>query len=256
MSSTAVPAEPAVDDLLHHLASQNRRLLIAAWAVGGAGLIITAAVAGVPGPGWVWRTVSALAALATLVAYFGLVHLLWRVRRPAALAPVTLPQGFAAFTSPVVYARGTLALAGAGFALGGGQLLTAAGLVLLAGLLIHRPPRLVVTPGGVSVRRIRTRLVPWARLAGVQVRPRGGVAELSLWTDGSGRPGGVLRVALPRFDVDRDFLVRLLQHYRAVPEDRTAVGAPAELARRRAVAPAPDDFLDDEDLDGLLDTRP
>ncbi|MFC7763482.1 hypothetical protein ACFQY4_39625 [Catellatospora bangladeshensis] len=255
MSSTAAPAAPADGDLLRHLASQNRRLLVAAWAVGGAGLIITAAVAGVPGPGWVWRTVSALAALATLVVYFGAVHLLWRVRRPAALAPVTLPQGFAAFTSPVVYARGTLALAGAGFALGGGQPLTASALVVLAALLIHHPPRLLVTPGGVSVRGLRTRTVPWARLTGVQVRPRGGVAELSLWTEPATGPSGVLRVTLPKFDVDREFLVRLLQHYRAVPEDRTAIGAPAELARRRAAVPPPSDELD-EDLDDLLDGQP
>lgn len=255
MSSTAVPAEPAVGDLLRHLASQNRRLLGAAWMVGGAGLICAAAVAAVPGPGWVWRTVSGLAALAALVVYFAVIHLLWRVRRPAALLPVTVPQGFAALTSPVVYARGTFALAAAGFALGGGRWLAAAGLVVLAALLIHRPPRLTVTPAGVTVRQIRTRTVSWAWLTGVHVHPRRGVAELSLWTDPPGRPSGVLRVALPAFDVDREFLVRLLQHYRAVPEDRTAVGAPAELARRRAAGPPPGDDLD-EDLDGLLGGQP
>ena len=47
MSSTAVPTAPAIDDVLADLALQTRRLRIAAWAVGGAGLLVTAAVAGI-----------------------------------------------------------------------------------------------------------------------------------------------------------------------------------------------------------------
>ncbi|MEV4413981.1 PH domain-containing protein [Catellatospora sp. NPDC049609] len=237
MSSTAVPAEPAVDDLLSALASQNRRLLLAAWAVGGAGLALCAGLAGQPG--WSWRLVAAGTALATLFAYLGVAHLLWRVRRPAALAPVTMPQGFTALGSPVAYARGVPALAGAGLALGVGQRITALLLLLLAALLIHLQPRLLVTPGGVTVRRVLSRSLPWAHLTGVRVTSRGGIAELSLATAVPNRPAGTVRLALPSLDVDRAFLVHLLLHYLAVPEDRTAIGAPAELSRRRATFPRP-----------------
>lgn len=235
MSSTAVPAAPAIDEVLADLALQTRRLRIAAWAVGGAGLLVTAFVAGVrDDSAWVWRTVAAMAALATFFGYAVLTRPFWRQRRGQVLAPSGMPPGFATASSPLSHALTALLLAAAGFALGSGTPGAALALVLLAALTSFRPARIVVTPSTLLVRRIMTRSVPWNQLTGVRVTTSGGVAELSLAVDRPGRVPGTVRIRLATLDVDPAFLVHLVRHYLAVPEDRTAIGAPAELARRRA----------------------
>ncbi|WP_144118924.1 hypothetical protein [Catellatospora sichuanensis] len=236
MSSTAVPAAPAIDEVLADLALQTNRLRIAAWAVGGAGLLVTAAVANIPGDAAaLWRLVAMLVSVATPFAYIFAVRPLWRLRRQPMLTPSDSRLGFVTVVGPPGHALTAFVLAGGGILLGLGRpgAAFALALVLLAVLMSLRPTRIVVTPSALRVRsRLRTRSVPWARLTGVRVTGAGD--DLRLAVDRAGRAPGTVRLRLAALDVDPAFLVHLLQHYRTVPEDRTAIGAPAELARRRA----------------------
>ncbi|GAB4047828.1 hypothetical protein GCM10028775_09240 [Catellatospora paridis] len=238
-----MPAAPAIDEVLADLARQTRRLRITAWVVGGAGLLGAAVLAGVAGETWMWRTVSAMTAPAATLVYLVAVLPLWRLRRAQALLPIGLPVGFTTAASPVGYARVVFVLAAAGFAWGAGATAVAITAVLLAVVLGLWPVRIVVTPGGLTVRSVRSRRVAWAQLADVRVTAAHGIDRLVLTVDRPGSTTGTVRVALGPLDVDRAFLASLLTHYRAVPEDRTAIGAPTELGRRRtahrAAAAAP-----------------
>ncbi|WP_155372153.1 hypothetical protein [Catellatospora vulcania] len=238
MSSTAVPAAPAIDDVLADLALQTRRLRLAAWIFGVAGMLVTAVVAGLPGDLWRWRLVSVAVGLAIGFAYSLAVRPLWRLRREPVLT--TMPSGFATAASPRHHAALVYLLAAAGYAWGVGGYGATLGLVLLAASVGQRPARIVITPGAVLVRRLRTRRVPWAQLAWVRVTSSGLTDELSLAVDRPGSGLTTVRARLDLLDIDPAFLVHLLRHYHAVPEDRTAIGAPAELARRRALFLGPE----------------
>ncbi|GAA1413563.1 hypothetical protein GCM10009662_58240 [Catellatospora coxensis] len=228
-----MPAAPAIDDLLADLALQTRRLRVAAWAVGGAGLLAAAVVAELPGDLWIGRLASGATVVATCLGYLLAVRPLWRLRRAPVLTPLA-PSGFTTAASPRHHANVAYLLAVAGFAWGVDPYVAVPLVLLLAALVGLRPARIVLTPGAVLVRRLRTRRVPWAQLTVVRVTSSGLADELSLTVDVPGRGLGTVRARLDRFDVDQEFLVHTLRHYAAVPEDRTAIGAPAELARRRA----------------------
>ncbi|MEU8079740.1 hypothetical protein AB0B31_30365 [Catellatospora citrea] len=235
MSSTAVPAAPAIDEVLADLALQTRRLRIAAWAVGGAGLLIAAGVASIPGePATLWRLVAAMTvSVATPLAYIFTVRPLWRLRGQPSFTPSDSRLGFVTVVGPLGHALTAFLLAGAGIAVGLGTpgATIALALVLLAGLTSVWPVRIVVTPSRLRVRsQAWTRSVPWTQLTGVRVA----TGALSLAVDRPGRGSGTVRLRLATLDVDPAFVAHLLQHYRTVPEDRTAIGAPAELARRHA----------------------
>jgi hypothetical protein len=241
MSSTAVPAAPAIDEILADLALQTRRQRIAAWAAGGAGLPAAAVVASLPDNVWIGQLLSGAVALSIVVGHHLAVRPLWRLRRAPVLAPLA-PAGFVTAASPRSLAAPAYLLTLAGYAWGVGADGVAVGALLLAVLTGLRPARVVLTPGAVLVRRLRTRRVPWAQLTGVRVTNSGLADELSLAVDVPGRGLGTVRAPLNPLDVDRAFLLHLLRHYAAVPEDRTAIGAPAELARRRRdylAAPGP-----------------
>ncbi|MEV0455989.1 hypothetical protein [Catellatospora methionotrophica] len=235
MSSTAVPVAPAIDEALAGLALQTRRLRIAAWAVGGAGLLVTALIAGIrDDTAWVWRSVAAIVALGVSFGYAIAVRPLRRWRRPPLLLPSATTSGFVTAAAPVSHAPTALLLAVAGFALGSGATWTALAVALLAAAVSLRPQQVAVTPSALRVRRIFTRSVPWAQLEDLRVTTSGGRDVLTLVVDRPGRPPGSVRIALAALDVDPAYLLHLSQHYRAVPQDRTAIGAPAELDRRRA----------------------
>lgn len=233
MSSTAVPAAPAIDEILADLALQTRRLRIAAWVAGAAGLPVAAVVVASLPDVWTGQLLSGAVVLATGIGHHLAVRPLWRLRRAPVLAPLA-HSGFVTAASPRSHAAPAFLLALAGYAWGMGAYGAAFGALLLAVLVGPRPARVVLTPAAVLVRRFRTRRVPWAQLTGVRVTNSGLADELSLAVDVPGRGPGTVRAPLHLLDVDSAFLIHLLRHYAAVPEDRTAIGAPAELARRRA----------------------
>lgn len=240
MSSTAVPAAPAIDEILADLALRTRRLSAAVWGLGGVGLLVTVSSGAVGGDA-IWRlAVSKFTAVLMVLGYLVFARKLWRDSAQALLAPSGLPLGFATVAGPRHHLATTITLAMSAVMLGQGpprvlgtlSLGVALAFLLFAVLLTLRPVRIMITPGGLLVRRIRTRSVPWAHLTGVRVSA--GMNELALSVDRPGRVPGSMRIGLRLVDADPAFLVHLVRHYLAVPEDRTALGAPAELARHRA----------------------
>lgn len=227
MPSTAALDVVATDADIAALRVQARRLAVTAWAFGLVGLTVTAAVQATA-PGRVAWAGAAATTLAAPAAYALLVGRTRRIRRPAVLPPGGMPPGFVTAATPGPSAFGVFLLACAGLPLGAAARI---GLILLAALAVHRPARVALLPGRVVVRRLRTRSVPWSQIVG---EPAVAAGELSLAVNRPDGSGAMLRVPLRGLDVDPDFLRALVRHYLAVPEDRTAIGVPAELARRRA----------------------
>ncbi|GIG02848.1 hypothetical protein Cci01nite_79410 [Catellatospora citrea] len=234
-------AAPAIDELLADTALRARWLRAAAWSLGGVGLLVTIS-AGAIGGDAMWRpAVSTFTAIVVVVGYLVAARRLWRKGAQALLVPSGLPLGFTTVAGPRQHVMTTVALAASGVMLGQGaparlgtlSLGVALAFLLLAVLLTLRPVRITITPVGLLVRRIRTRSVPWTHLTSVQV-PAGVNDLLSMAVDRPGRMPVTLRIGLRVVDVDPAFLAHLVRHYLDVPEDRTAIGAPAELARRRA----------------------
>ncbi|GAA1378001.1 hypothetical protein GCM10009661_48750 [Catellatospora chokoriensis] len=211
------------------------------WSLGGACLLVTIS-AGAIGGGAMWRpAVSIFTAVVMVVVYLVVARKLWREHAQALLVPSGLPLGFTTVAGPRHHLMTTVSLAASAVMLGQGSpaalgtlsLGVALAFMLLALLLTWRPVRITITPGGLLVRRIGTRSVPWAHLTGAHAAA-GANDPLSLAVDRPGRERGTLRVGLRVVDADPAFLAHLVRHYLDVPEDRTAIGAPAELARRRA----------------------
>ncbi|MBV1848582.1 hypothetical protein [Catellatospora tritici] len=232
--------EPAAATLISRLRLQERALGRCAWLYGLVGLIATALwVRSAPArTGWTADVGIALIALLLLAAFLITAARVRQVRMPTGLGLHGRPPGFSAADRPTLYAGAVLLLCLAGTADDPAEYGAAIVMVLLAALIVFRPRRVTLHHDKLTVRRLRRVDIAWPWLTGVVWTPEQ-PRELHLALS---RPGGredVLRVRVDPLEVEPGFLAYLIEHYRTVPHDRTAIGTSAELARRLAAYPSP-----------------
>ncbi|GHJ49749.1 hypothetical protein Cs7R123_70910 [Catellatospora sp. TT07R-123] len=231
--------ESAAATLISRLRLQERALGRFAWLYGLVGLAATALwTRSAPArTGWVADVVIAGIALLFLAAFLITAARVRQVRMPVGLGLHGRPPGFSAADRPTLYAGAVFLLCLAGTAGQATEYGAAAGMAALAALIIARPRRVTLHHDRLSVRRLRRVDIAWSWLTGVVWTPEY-PRELHLALT---RPDGredVLRVRVDPLEVEPGFLAYLIEHYRTVPHDRTAIGTSAELARRLAAYPS------------------
>ncbi|MDI1459417.1 hypothetical protein QEZ54_00400 [Catellatospora sp. KI3] len=232
--------EPAAATLISRLRLQERALGRFAWLYGLAGLVATALwLRSAPArTGWVADAGIALIALLLLTAFLITAARVRQVRMPAGLSLHGSPPGFSAADRPTLYAGAVLLLCLAGTVDDPAEYGVGVAMAVLAALIVLRPRRVTLHHDKVSVRRLRRVDIAWPSLTGVVWTPTA-PRELHLALSRPGRREEVLRVRVDPLEVEPGFLAYLIEHYRTVPHDRTAIGTSAELARRLAAYPSP-----------------